>query len=158
MPASALDPTVTGSTTTATDHPQKIGGILHLLAFILIINPLRILYVIFNVAMPATEAAPYLVAGQFDMAANLTYLIYAVVVLYYFFRRHHWTPGLVIVLFLLNIVFVAMNGTMAQWIPLQEQHGAETWRVVEFVAASGWFLVWTLYLIGSKRVKGTFVR
>lgn len=157
MTTPALDPSVTGSPV-AGDHYRKIGGLLHILAIILILNPLRILYVIFNVALPSYESAPSMAISQWDMPANLAFLAYSCLVVYYFFRCHRWAPAMIIVLFLLNIAFVALNGTISQWIPLREQHGAQTWRVVEFVAAAAWFLVWTLYLIGSKRVQGTFVR
>jgi hypothetical protein len=137
---------------------DRIGGLLWLLAAILVLNPVRILYVIFTVSVPSYSTAPTGGLAAFEMAVSLVFLLYSLIVPYYFFTRRRKGPAMIIVLFLVNIVFVATNGTMTEWIPPAERHGAGQFRMVEFVAGSVWFLLWTLYLIGSKRVKGTFVR
>lgn len=136
---------------------DRIGGVLILVAIMLILNPIRILYVILSVSFPAYDSLPASV-GPFEIILNVTFLLYALVVPIYFFQRRKIAPVLVIILFLFNIFFVAVNGTITQWMPLDVAGAAPKFRIGEFSVGAVWFLLWTIYLLISKRAKGTFVR
>ena len=136
---------------------EKIGGVLILVAIMLVLNPIRILYVIISVSFPAYESVPASI-GPFEIILNVTFLLYALVVPVYFFQRRKIAPILVIILFLFNMFFVAVNGTITQWLPLDVAGAAPKFRVGEFAIGAVWFLLWTIYFMVSKRAKGTFVR
>lgn len=136
---------------------DRIGGVLILVAIMLIFNPIRILYVIISVSFPAYESVPASM-GPFEIILNVTFLLYSLVVPVYFFQRRKTAPILVIILFLLNMFFVAVNGTITQWLPAEIAGAAPKFRVGEFAVGALWFLLWTVYFMISKRAKGTFVR
>jgi hypothetical protein len=136
---------------------ERIGGVLILVAIMLILNPIRILYVILSVSFPAYESVPPSL-GPFEIILNVTYLLYALVVPVYFFQRRKAAPILVIILFLFNMFFVAVNGTITQWLPSEVAGAAPKFRLGEFAIGAVWFLLWTVYFMISKRAKGTFVR
>ncbi len=136
---------------------DRIGGVLILVAIMLIVNPIRILYVIITVSFPAYESVPASI-GPFEIFLNVTFLLYALVVPVYFFQRRKIAPILVIVLFLFNMFFVAVNGTITQWMPSEVAGAAPKFRIGEFAFGAVWFLLWTVYFMVSKRAKGTFVR
>lgn len=136
---------------------DRIGGVLILVAIMLILNPIRILYVILTVSFPAYESVPASI-GPFEIFLNVTFLLYALVVPIYFFQRRKIAPILVIILFLFNMFFVAVNGTITQWMPSEVAGAAPKFRIGEFTIGAIWFLLWTVYFMISKRAKGTFVR
>ncbi|MBL7993770.1 DUF2569 domain-containing protein [bacterium] len=136
---------------------DRIGGVLVLVAIMLILNPIRILYVILSVSFPAFENIPAAI-GPFEVVLNTVFLLYSLVVPVYFFQRRKSAPMLIIILFLFNMFFVAVNGTITQWLPSEIAGVAPKLRVGEFAIGAVWFLLWTVYFMISKRAKGTFVR
>lgn len=136
------------------DH---ISGWLWILAILLIINPLRVLYVMTTVSIPAQAEIAGSSIGPFGMIVNIVFLLLSVFVLYFFFKMKKITPALLITLFLFNMIFVAVNGTMTEWLPANMMHGADLFRVREFVIGAIALIVVSGYLLMSKRVKATFV-
>jgi hypothetical protein len=136
---------------------DRIGGVLILVAIMLILNPIRILYVILSVSFPAYQSLPASV-GPFEIILNVTFLLYSLLVPVYFFQRRKTAPVLVIILFLFNMFFVGVNGTVTQWLPSDIAGAAPKFRVGEFTVGALWFLIWTIYFMISKRAKSTFVR
>lgn len=136
---------------------EKIGGVLILVAIMLVLNPIRILYVLITVSFPAYESVPSSI-GPFEIILNVAFLLYALAVPVYFFQRRKIAPILVIVLFLFNMFFVAVNGTITQWLPSEIAGSAPKFRVGEFAIGALWFLLWAIYFMVSKRSKATFIR
>ncbi|MBL7959661.1 DUF2569 domain-containing protein [bacterium] len=136
---------------------DRIGGVLILVAIMLILNPIRILYVILSVSFPAYQSIPESIA-LFEVVLNVVFLLYSLVVPVYFFQRRKSAPMLIIALFLFNMFFVAVNGTITQWLPSEIAGAAPKFRIGEFTIGAVWFLLWTVYFMISKRAKGTFIR
>jgi hypothetical protein len=136
---------------------ERLNGWLLFFGALLILNPIRIAFVLVTVSIPAYTLIPVWFS-TFEMLMNLLFLLYAIVVPFYFFHRKKAAPVMVIALFLFNMFFVAINGTITQWIPEQARHGAGEFRMREFVAGGILFLIATVYLMTSQRVKTTFVK
>ena len=136
---------------------DRIGGVLILIAIMLILNPIRILYVIIKVSLPAYESVPSSL-GSFEIILTVAFLLFSLAAPVYFFQRRKIAPILVSILFLFNMFFVAVNGTIAQWMPAEIAGSAPKFRVGEFTVGALWFLLWTVYFMVSKRSKATFTR
>jgi hypothetical protein len=136
---------------------ERIGGVLIFIALLLVLNPIRIAFVFATVSVPASSLIPSWFANL-EVIATGVFFLYSVIVPVYFFQKRKIAPILVIILFLFNMFFVAVNGTITQWIPDDLRHGAGEFRMREFVAGAIWFLLWTTYFMTSKRVKSTFIR
>ncbi len=136
---------------------DRIGGALMFVGLLLILNPIRIAFVFMTVSLPASVLIPSWFANLEFIITGL-FFVYSVIVPFYFFQKKKLAPVMVIILFLFNLIFIAVNGTATQWIPDQLRHGAGEFRMREFLAGAIWFLVWTSYFMTSDRVKSTFVR
>ena len=143
-----------------TDSPKfsYVGGILFLLTVLLLFNPLRILYVTESVTLPAASRMESSGEAAFIILVNVAFLLYAFVVPVYFFLRKKAAPAMIIILFLINIAFVAVNGLITEWLPVAAQHTTSVFRTGEMALSAVFFLLWTLYLTSSERVHETFVR
>lgn len=136
---------------------DRIGGILFLLAAFLLLNPLRVLYVTESVAAHAFSGTQ---SGEVSvvLAYNIAYILFSILVPILFFLRRKITPFLVAVLFLANMAFVALNGTVSQDLPDATRRTTDMFRMWEMGLSAILFVAWTAYLTFSKRVRGTFVR
>jgi len=136
---------------------DRIGGALFFLAAFLLLNPFRVLYVTESVAAHAFAGTGSSEAA-YVLAFNIAFVMYSLLVPALFFLRKKLTPLLVAVLFLANIIFVAINGTVAQQLPDATRHVTDIFRMWEMILSALLFTGWTPYLLFSKRVRGTFVR
>ncbi len=136
---------------------DRIGGVLFLLAAFLLLNPLRILYVTESVAATAWVNATGS-ETSYIIAFDIGFILFSIIVPVMFFLRKKGTPFLVATLFLANIAFVAMNGTIAQNLPAAARHTTDGFRMWEMVLSAVLFVAWTAYLLFSRRVRETFVR
>ena len=137
-------------------YPHRIGGWLWLLGLFLILNPIRILIALKQVSLPAADALASNYLAYAEVAVTLFYLIYAIMVPVYFFRMDRRTPIMTMILLLVNLIFVGLVGTSAQWLNPNANHNASSIRLAEFVVGAMMFIIWTLYLVKSERVKDTF--
>lgn len=137
-------------------YPHRIGGWLWLLGLFLLLNPIRILIALKQVSLPAANVLASNYLAYAEVTVTLCYLVYAIMVPIYFFRMDRRTPIMIMMLLLVNLVFVGLVGTSAQWLSSDTNHNASSVRLAEFVIGAMMFIVWTLYLMKSERVKDTF--
>jgi len=133
-------------------------ALLLVLAALLLFNPLRILYVIESITQPAYMRMENHGEAVFIMAFTIAFLVYSFVVPVYFFLHKKAAPVMIIILFLINIAFVAMSGLTTEWLPSTIQHTTNVLRTGEMALSAILFLVWTLYLTSSEHIRDTFVR
>lgn len=136
---------------------DRIGGILFLLAAFLLLNPLRVLYVTESVAAHVFSGT-HTGEASVVLAYDIAFILFAILVPILFFLRKRIVPFLVAVVFLANMAFVALNGTVAENLPDATRRTTDMFRMWEMGLSAVWFAAWTAYLTFSKRVRGTFTR
>lgn len=136
---------------------DRIGGILFLLAAFLLLNPLRVLYVTESVAAHVFSGT-HTGEASVVLAYDIAFILFAILVPILFFLRKRIVPFLIAVVFLANMAFVALNGTVAENLPDATRRTTDMFRMWEMGLSAVWFAAWTAYLTFSKRVRGTFTR
>ena len=151
---------------------EKIGGWLILVAIGMGLAPLRSLLVVGKTFLPiflterwrvlttpGTAAyhplwAPILI---FEFAGNIVLIVLAVVVAVCLFQKRRILPKLMIGFLLSNLLFVAGDYVVADWIPaVARQNNPQSLRELAKILFG--CLIWVPYFLVSKRVKGTFIR
>jgi hypothetical protein len=136
---------------------DRIGGILFLLAAFLLLNPLRVLYVTESVAAHVFSGT-HTGEASVVLAYDIAYILFSIFVPILFFLRKRVVSFLIAVIFLANMAFVALNGTVAQDLPDATRRTTDMFRMWEMGLSAVLFAAWTAYLSFSKRVRKTFVR
>ncbi len=151
-----MDSTIPNSGVDARSY-ERIGGILFLLAAFLLLNPLRVLYVTESVAAHVFSGT-HTGEASVVLAYDIAFILFSILVPILFFLRKRIVPFLIAVIFLANMAFVALNGTVAQDLPDATRRTTDMFRMWEMGLSAVLFTAWTAYLSFSKRVRGTFVR
>ena len=153
----------------APDSPQGLGGWLVLLGFGLIISPIMIGSALVELAgAMSTETwgalttfggtayhalwAPFLL---FELAVNLGQLVFAGLLLVLFFQRRTSVPKFLIGFYLAGAVVQAADVMLSSLIPSITITPGDYGSLARVCIVS---LIWSAYLLKSRRVKATFVR
>ena len=93
----------------------------------------------------------------FELLGNLTRFAWSVLLVFFFFQRRASFPKLYIALLVSNVLFLACDDILTQMI---RPAGGKTdvpisGRVISYVIGA---VLWSLYMLQSRRVKYTFVR
>ena len=150
---------------------EKIGGWLILVAIGLVLTPLRSIVIVGKTFLPifltekwrvlttpGTAAyhplwAPLLI---FEFSGNVVVVAFAVIVAVCLFQKRRIFPRLMIAFLLSNLLFVAVDYVVADWIPAVARQN-DTQSLRELARILFGCLIWIPYFLVSKRVKGTFL-
>mgnify|MGYP006141242801 FL=1 len=150
-----------------------IGGWLLLVAFGLIVTPIRVSLMIVQTHLPmfsdgtwnaltspASEHYHWLWAPLllFEMAGNILLVLLALVTLCFFFMKSKYTPRLFITWLVFGLVFVVADYALAEQIPLIAGQPTDPESIREIVRSVVGAAIWVPYFLVSKRVKATFTR
>ncbi len=151
------------------DSPQGLGGWLVLPAIGLVVSPLLIgntlndlagamsagtwaALTTFGGANYHTLWAPLLLV---ELVVNLGELVFAVLLLVLFFQRRTCFPKLMIGFYIAAAVFQGIDVMMSSLLPAVPVTIKDYGTLVRVVISS---IIWSAYLLRSRRVKATFVR
>jgi len=151
---------------------EKIGGWLIVVAFGLVVTPVRLLFFVIHdivpvfsgeawsiLTTPGTEAyhplwAPLLI---FELVTNIAFSVFAIILSVFFFQRRMCAPRWMIVYLLSNAAFVGTDYFVGNMIPaITSQKDVESMTELARTAVAA--CIWVPYFLVSKRVKGTFLR
>jgi uncharacterized protein DUF3857/uncharacterized protein DUF2569 len=153
----------------APDSPEGLGGWLVLVGFGLIMSPIMIGRTLVEVAGAMSADtwgalttfggagyhalwAPFLL---FELAVNLGQLVFSGLLLVLFFQRRTSLPKLLIGFYLAGAVVQVVDMMLSSLIPSITITPEEYATLVRVCIVS---LIWSTYLLKSRRVKATFVR
>ena len=155
----------------AAEGPTGLGGWLVLVAIGLVIASLRLLLLLSQthlsiflngtwetITTPGNEAyhplwAPILI---FEIVGNAAMAIACVALLFLFFQKSRRFPPFYIALALIGIGFVVLDAWLGSIVnPDEPMLDSDTGR--ELGRSIGTALVWVPYMLGSKRVRNTFL-
>jgi len=142
---------------------DKIGGLLIVVAFSLIITPLKILTFLFNdssvenwhkLTSPDSDLYHpcYTSALIFELVGNLVLLFFFILLIVMFFQKYKRFPKLVIVLLVLNIIFGIVDSFAIAMI-----NGKVDFDKLP-IPTTIVSILWIFYFLTSERVKKTFVK
>lgn len=147
--------------------PEGIGGLLILVAIILVINSIRIMYETLTVFVPLwtnfDEVSKYLSSITdnwypvivFETVGNIFLILFALYVIWLFFSKNYKAPIMCIILPFISWVFNFVDTSLSAKMFGLAIDNQETMKVV------GQFyniVLWSAYFLMSERVKNTFVK
>jgi len=151
---------------------DKIGGWLIICAIGLVLYPVQTAVSLYAEIIPAFYSthwslltgpdsvsyhplwAPLLIA---ELIGNGCFLVFSIGVVAFFFKQRKFVPGLAIIFFASNFIFVGLDYYFTQ-ILLAQTDPANMRPTLNFVRTLVASLIWIPYFILSKRVKRTFTR
>lgn len=155
------------------DNEQKelegIGGWLYLVAFGVIVSPIRIAYEYYPMLVDYFSGAyelgsnpnsksfvPHLeLLLDIEMIANAFMLLLALALVVLFFSKHRWFPRVFIFLYAFTPLFlIADTWIVSKLLPDLVEIDEAT--VLDIIRSVIYALVWIPYMFLSKRVKNTF--
>lgn len=159
-------------TTPSDDGPSGLGGWLILVAFGLIISPIRTGFMLSSIYMPIFQngqIAVFIDNGSeyynprlflllsAEMIFNLLTIAGSLLLLYLFFNRKKAFPGWYIGLMIFSLVGIFVDALLSGFIfPEEPMFDPDTTReLVKALVGAG---IWIPYLLMSVRVKNTFIR
>ena len=152
---------------------EGIGGWLLLVAFGLVVTPIRIALVLLQTHLPMFSDgtwdaltsstsehyhslwAPLII---FEIVGNMLVIFLALATLCFFFMKSKYTPRLAITWLTFGLTFVVADYAFAQQIPLIANQPADPETIKEVVRSIVGASIWVPYFLVSKRVKATFTR
>lgn len=109
---------------------------------------------------PTTEGSPLyhpLVAPLliFEVVGNLLFVGAAIVLLVFIFSKHPLLPKMMIGFYILNFIFISLDGALASFTPIFANAMPILMRELTHCIISS--AIWIPYFLRSRRVKNTFV-
>lgn len=147
--------------------PEGIGGLLILVALILVINSIRIMYETLTVFVPLwtnfDEVSKYLSSITdnwypvivFETVGNIFLILFTLYVIWLFFRKNYKTPIMYIILSFISWVFNFLDTSLSAKIFGLAIDSEDIGRTVGQLLGA---ILWSAYFLMSERVKNTFVK
>jgi hypothetical protein len=164
--------TVTPSSNDNQKNYDKIGGWLIVCAIGLALYPVQTTVSLYTEIIPALSSenwsrltvpgsvsyhpfwAPLLIS---EIVGNGLFLVLSICVVVFFFKQRKFVPGLAIIFFASNFLFVGLDCYFTQRI-LAQTDPANMGPIINFVRTLVASFIWITYFLFSKRVKRTFTR
>lgn len=152
-------------------EPRKIGGWLYLVAFGVVLTPLKILFLLATIHLPlilngtlvdladrqSENYTPYLSELVIiEIIINLFLLVLSIYTIYAFFAKKQIFPLLYASYSVISLVFILFDSfAVSQMIPDISMFDPESLREMRYAAFR--LLIWTPYVLLSVRCKETFI-
>lgn len=150
--------------------PEGLGGWLILVGFGLVMNPIQFIGIVFNTYLDVfrsgawqrlTDPASPLYHALwgptivFETVGHALFLAMSIASICLFFLRSRWFPRAFIAMSLSNVVFLAVDLALMSSIPAvtTEERTAVMYKLPRVLF---WTMIWSIYMLRSRRVKNTF--
>ncbi|MGE5803172.1 MAG: DUF3857 domain-containing protein [Gemmatimonadota bacterium] len=146
------------------EDPVGLGGWLVLVGFGVTLSPLRVLFTMIK-SLPGYSASTWAALTTpgapayhalwapgllIELVANITLLVFACLLIYLFYRKKRQFPIVFIGVMLLNVFIILFDAALMRAIPGDEPGSTGLGAILPG-------LIWSVYMLRSRRVRNTFV-